>query len=189
MDHPPIEPGTRGMRDATGVRAVLERYEKPLIAYAARITGDADAARDVVQETMLKFVTDGAPNDPRRVAAWLFAVCRNRAISVRRKEKRVQPLTLQIAAAQTTADPPPPAALEHRDESTRVLALVAELPERQQEAVRLRFHAGLSYREIAEVLATTTNNVGVLLHHALAKLREQMMPVDETPSSKRGSRS
>ncbi|MCB9849258.1 MAG: sigma-70 family RNA polymerase sigma factor [Phycisphaerales bacterium] len=194
MDQPRTEPGPVGLTSmgdlhgADGVRAVLARYEKPLVAYAARITGDADVARDVVQETLLKFVSDGAPRDPARVAAWLFAVCRNRAISVRRKEKRVQPLTMNIADGQRSADASPHAVLERADESARVLALVGELPERQQEAVRLRFHAGLSYREIAEVLATTTSNAGVLLHHAMTRLRARMTDVEESPTPQRGSK-
>ncbi|HRX83943.1 MAG TPA: sigma-70 family RNA polymerase sigma factor [Phycisphaerae bacterium] len=167
--------------------ALLDRYEQPLIGYAARITGDAHRARDVVQETLLKFVSDGAPRDPDRAAAWLFKVCRNAALSVRRKEKRVQPLTLDIADRQLAGDASPLADVERGDETARVLALVADLPERQQEVVRLRFHAGLSYRQIAEVLDITTNNVGVMLHHALTRLRRQLCEPEEIPNASPGS--
>jgi len=160
--------------DASRLQAVLARYEQPLIGYAARITGDVELARDVVQDTLLAFISDGAPRDLNSAPAWLFRVCRNRAISVRRKEKRVQPLTCEIADARIAGGASPADGIERDDETAQVLALVAELPERQQEAVRLRFHAGLSYREIAEVLETTTSNVGVMLHAALSRLRARL---------------
>jgi RNA polymerase sigma factor (sigma-70 family) len=51
---------------------------------------------------------------------------------------------------------------------------VADLPQRQQEAVRLKFQGGLSYREIAEVMDTTANNVGVLLHTAIRTIRDKL---------------
>ena len=55
-----------------------------------------------------------------------------------------------------------------------VQRLVTQLPERQQEAVRLKFQGGLSYREIADVMDTTVNNVGVLLHTAIKSIRGQL---------------
>jgi RNA polymerase sigma-70 factor (ECF subfamily) len=174
-----------GRSAGSALVAVLARYERPLIGYAARITGDVERARDVVQETMLKFVSDGAPEDLASAPAWLFRVCRNQAISVRRKEKRVRPLTCKMAEARISADASPADGIELEDETARILSLVAELPERQQEAVRLRFHAGLSYREIAEVLETTTSNVGVMLHSALSRLRKQLCAREETKSLER----
>ena len=78
----------------TDVRAwlgeALERFERPLTAYARRLTGDLDAARDVVQDAFLKLCQRPfQPNDPR-LGPWLFRVCRNRAIDHLRKEGPVQ---------------------------------------------------------------------------------------------------
>ena len=60
------------------------------------------------------------------------------------------------------------------DPVSSVLAAVGALPERQQEAVRLKFQGELSYKEIAEVMDTTVNNVGVLLHTAIKSIRERL---------------
>jgi RNA polymerase sigma-70 factor (ECF subfamily) len=46
--------------------------------------------------------------------------------------------------------------------------------------VRLKFQGGLSYREIAEVMGTNANNVGVMLHTAIATIRRKMA---ETPTA------
>src|SRR5262252_4952886 len=61
-----------------------------------------------------------------------------------------------------------------QDEATGfLLRIVATLPVRQQEVIQLKFQNDLSYQQIAEILQTTTNNVGVLLHTALKSLRER----------------
>src|SRR6476620_7364370 len=66
---------------------ILQRFEIPLLQYAVRITGDRERARDVVQETFVKFQRNGAIN--REEATWLFTVCRNAALNVCRKERRI----------------------------------------------------------------------------------------------------
>ena len=47
----------RGGKIETGqhVEEVVKRFEIPLLQYAERITGDREQARDVVQETFIKF--------------------------------------------------------------------------------------------------------------------------------------
>ena len=75
--------------EANELTALLQRFELPLLQYATRILGDRDRARDVVQETFVQLQrsprhqTDAAP------AKWLFTVCRNRALNICRKEKRM----------------------------------------------------------------------------------------------------
>ena len=63
---------------------------------------------------------------------------------------------------------------EQQETSQHVLKLLERLPENQQEVVRLKFQAGLSYREISGVTQLSVSNVGYLLHTALATLRKQL---------------
>src|SRR5206468_9454156 len=44
---------------------------------------------------------------------------------------------------------------------------------RQQEVLQLKFQNDLSYQQIADIMKTTANNVGVLLHTALSALRQR----------------
>ena len=61
------------------VRDAVARFESPLTLYAARLLGDAEAARDVVQETFLRLCVQDRASIETRLAEWLFTVCRNRA--------------------------------------------------------------------------------------------------------------
>ena len=57
------------------LRSILDRYERPLLQYAARLTGDTDRARDVVQETFIRLCAADRAGVEDHVAAWLFTVC------------------------------------------------------------------------------------------------------------------
>lgn len=154
--------------DRQWIQSALQQYEGPLTIYAARLLGDVDRARDVVQDTFLKLWQADRATVDGYLAKWLYTVCRNRALDVRRKEHRMTTLSEGRLDSAATAE-------ERHDEAAQgVVALVADLPQRQQEAVRLKFQGGLSYREIAEVMDTTANNVGVLLHTAISTIRQKL---------------
>src|SRR4051812_9647793 len=155
-------------------RLLMRRFELPLLQFAVRITGDRERARDIVQETFVQFERNGAKaglnGEP---ATWLFTVCRNRALNVCRKEKRM--LFLEDEPTETRPDeqPMPYEHLEQKEAAGFLLKIVATLPPRQQEVIQLKFQSDLTYDEIAEITKTTANNVGVLIHTALKTLRQK----------------
>ena len=57
-----------------------------------------------------------------------------------------------------------------------IFSAMNALTDKQQDAVRLKFQCGLSYREIAGVMDITVNHVGVMLHQALKVLRDHVQP-------------
>ena len=97
---------------ADWVHAALRQYEGPLIRYAAHITGDLDRARDVVQDTFIRLCAEKQSRVEPHLAQWLFKVCRNRALDVRRKESRMKTLDETEMNSQISAEPSPAAAME-----------------------------------------------------------------------------
>ncbi len=159
--------------DNERMKALLARFELPLLQYATRIVGDRDRARDVVQETFMKFQNNGASSSQSEPATWLFTVCRNGALNVCRKEKRMTFLDEEIIEARPDEQPMPFERIEQNEAAGFLLRIVATLPPRQQEVVQLKFQNDLSYQQIAEITKTTANNVGVLVHTALKTLRQK----------------
>lgn len=159
---------------AEWVRAALGRYEADLVRYARRITGDWERARDVVQDTFLKLCRQDPAELDGCLARWLYTVCRNRALDVRRKESRMSALAEPLAAKTVSRDPSPSEAAETNDDAGRALQLLEQLPDNQQEVLRLKFQGGLRYREIAEVTGLSVSNVGFLIHRGLKALRQKM---------------
>ncbi len=161
------------MNDPEWIDAALRRFETPLVLYAAKICGDAERARDAVQDTFLELcAADRAAVEPR-MAAWLFSVCRNKALDVRRKDSKMS-TSGDVSSERPGQEPDPSIALLAEEQQVRVLTLVERLPAKQQEVLRLKFQGGLSYKEIAAVTGDSVGNVGFLLHVALRALRERL---------------
>lgn len=152
------------------IEEALARYERPLISHAKAITGDIESARDAVQETFLRLSRQDVAALAPRLAPWLFFVCRNCALDHTRKVVRFQESPLEDdREAAAGRDPSDEAG--HREETSLLRRLVAELTPREQELVRLKFEAGLSYKEISGALRISVSNVGVQLHNAIQSLR------------------
>jgi len=167
-------PGKLTTEDGPWVRGAVARFEGPLTLYAARLLGDAEAARDVVQETFLRLCAqDRAAVEPR-LAEWLFTVCRNRALDILRKERRMTQISDDQAQRCLSPDPGPPDIAERRDSTARVLDLLAGLPSSQREVIRLKFQNGFSYQEISRISGYSVGNVGYLIHVGLKTIRGQL---------------
>ena len=152
---------------------IVHRFEIPLLQYARRITGDTEQARDVVQETFVKFQRNGALHEEEKAATWLFTVCRNTALNVCRKERRIRYVDEEVIEARESEQPLPFDQLEQKEATGFLARIITTLPVRQQEVIQLKFQNDLSYQQIADIMHTTANNVGVLLHTALRTLRRR----------------
>lgn len=161
------------------IESLVDRFERPLLAYACRLlAGDHARAQDAVQETFLRFLKlrlEEQKQIESRIAAWLFAVCRSRVIDMQRSPGHAMNSTEHMPLV----DPSPDASqlAESAEQTSRLVALVETLSPRQQEVLRLRLQAELSYREIAEITGLTVSNVGFHLHAAVRSLRDAMNPV------------
>lgn len=148
------------------IAAAAARFGTPLLRYAARVLGDPERARDVVQQVFLKLWQAEPTPVGDHLAPWLYTVCRNAAIDVRRKEAR-----MDVGSARLEAVPDRAASPEMAAEVGLALRALGQLPEKQQEVLRLKFEHGLGYREIAAVTGHPVGTVGYLIHEGLKTLR------------------
>lgn len=153
------------------IKRALEQYESPLIHYALRLTGNLDRARDVVQDTFLKLCRQPCARFDGNLAQWLFTVCRNGAFDLQRKERRMT-TAAELSEQPSTTLQSPEATAVTRDSAENVFRMLDQLPENQQEVVRLKFQNEMTYQEIADVTGLSVTNVGFLLHTAINRLRE-----------------
>jgi RNA polymerase sigma factor (sigma-70 family) len=182
MDTPGVKmPGTRpketALMDAANAEfmrtAVLE-YEQSLTRYAAHLVGDSDRAREVVQDTFLKLCSQKSSGIQTHLAQWLFTVCRNRALDVRRKERRMTSMSEARSELQIDCQAIPAEIAERDDQLHHVLKILGTLPANQQEVLRLKFQGDLSYLEISRITHLSVGNVGFLIHTGLKAIRERM---------------
>jgi RNA polymerase sigma-70 factor (ECF subfamily) len=171
--------------DPDWIQSVLARYEQPLIRYATHITGDIERAREIVQDTFLKLCRLKSSLDADHLAPWLYTVCRNGALDVRRKEKRMvgidEAQLQQVPARQQFS-----AALEQNERLAEIMNVLGTLPANQQEVLRLKFQGDLSYQEISRVTNLSIGNVGFLIHTGLKTIRETIRTRPDSKVVRRG---
>jgi RNA polymerase sigma factor (sigma-70 family) len=82
-------------------------------------------------------------------------------------------LDMEASNAPTPAD-----VLEEQETSGQINRWIDQLPDKQREAVKMKFESGLSYKEISEVLKTSVGNVGTLIHLGVTTLRERWLALN-----------
>jgi RNA polymerase sigma-70 factor (ECF subfamily) len=153
------------------VVAALDLHERPLIRYAKWLLGDVESARDIVQETFLRLCREDPARVGGHVAPWLFTVCRILALDARKQAARHAPLddSSEVAVACD---------LDERHDARKavgqILDVLETLPRNQREVVHLKFHGGLSYKEISAITGLSVSNVGFLLHTAMRAIRSEL---------------
>jgi RNA polymerase sigma-70 factor (ECF subfamily) len=173
--------GRKANRGTQWIRDAFDRHEGPLVRYAMRFTGDLELARDVVQDTFLRLCRQPRDRVEGHVAAWLFTVCRRRALDVTQKQSRMRSLDAD-PDRQPASQPTQEALVERQESAAQILALLEKLPPREQEVVRLKLQNELSYREISRVTGLSVSNVGYLIHVAIRKIR--VMTTQRTEAAK-----
>jgi RNA polymerase sigma factor (sigma-70 family) len=159
--------------DSGFLERTFAEQQGPLTRYAARLLGDPDRARDVVQDTFVKLMAQPRDAINGHAVEWLFTVCRHRALDVLRKDGRMRRFEDGQVERVTANDPRPGRSLEQAETHATILRMIDRLPPNQQEVVRLKFQNGFSYKEISRITTLSVSNVGFLIHTAVARLRTE----------------
>jgi len=162
--------------------ALRERYEPQIARFVRRITG-ADDAEDITQEVFITLFTHLDEIDPpEKLRPYLFRVARNRCYDVLRRRRDHTPLTLDdepLADAVSFAHQDsvsPEDAVHWLLLMLEVQAAVDKLPETQRQTLILYAEEGLSYAEIAEVMACSLGTVKSRLFYAKRGLCHLLHP-------------
>jgi RNA polymerase sigma-70 factor (ECF subfamily) len=141
--------------DDDAFETLVGQYQAPLFRYLRGFVGDAEHARDLVQETFLRaFRSLGSLDDPGLLRSWLYRIAHNLACSALRRRRLVSWLPL-LAAHRSSAPSPDRSAIE----SARVEETLSRIPAEQRAPLLLHLVAGFSYTEIAALLGVTEGAV------------------------------
>lgn len=135
---------------------LILRYVDALYSFARMLTGSADGAEDLVQETCLRAIRCWKQYEPgTHCKAWLFTIMRNQFLNDRRARGR----ELLSSGSEFNHDEENggmivrmPAPLQRPDLKIDLEKALASLPEGLRMIVLLRDQEGLEYREIADLL-------------------------------------
>lgn len=185
-DHRLIAECLRGRTAAFGV--LVSRYQDRLYNTVYRLLGNAEDARDVVQDAFLSaYQSLGHFKGDSRLYTWLYRIAVNTAISFKRKQRAVLSIHRDRDGAGG-ADPLDPSehaqpgyALEAAEEERRVQEALNRLSPPHRAVLVLKDIEGQKYEDIAEVLQVPIGTVRSRLHRARLELRQLLAPDDPPP--------
>ncbi|MFZ3472443.1 RNA polymerase sigma factor [Streptomyces sp. 4.24] len=160
--------------DENAFRTVYRAVHPRLLGYVRTLVGDGDA-EDVTSEAWLQIARDidSFTGDADRFRGWAARIARNRALDhIRMRGRRPAvggdetELTGHAADSDTAVE-----AMESLS-TCRTMALIAQLPQDQAEAVVLRVVVGLDAKSAAETLGKRPGAVRTAAHRGLKKLAE-----------------
>jgi RNA polymerase sigma-70 factor (ECF subfamily) len=157
--------------DEEAFAKLVERYQPGLRYYLGKMLFGVREPDDVLQDVWLDmFRSIARLIEPDAFRAWLYQVARARALkSLRRRRLNFEPLD---EVPSTDIDPETEAFAA--EEAQAVNRALDELPATQREVLVLRYVEGMSYEEIARVVACEVGTVRSRLHYAKRAVRIQL---------------
>ncbi|NIM18855.1 MAG: sigma-70 family RNA polymerase sigma factor [Candidatus Latescibacteria bacterium] len=158
---------------------IVVRYQRRILSIAHRMLGDLEEAKDMAQETFVRFWEKKISFvEERKVFAYLARTVTNLCIDQLRRRKRFRWLSLSSGELQRESISPidPERAVSDRELARFVLKMAERLKPRQKAVFVLRDIKGLSVKETSEILGCSEANVLVTLHQARKNLRKWLGP-------------
>ena len=153
-----------------------------LYRLALRITLNPAEAEDIVQETMIKVWNKREQwDDIESIEAFCLTICRNISLDKMRKmENQNQSLEEgeHDAPDQSYASNPEEQAMQ-QDKLKLIRRLINALPEKQRSAMQLRDFEGKSYKEIAQIMDISEEQVKINIFRARQTIRQKFLETEE----------
>ena len=172
----PIQPQSF---DGNNLTAIYDEYYLPIYRYIYRQVSDVETARDLASEVFYRLLRAaqkgmGPDQDAR---AWLYRTGHNIVVDHYRRQRHRQHLPLHEQLVDGGMDPASVA--EDRLTADTVQRALHHLTPDQQQVISLKFLAGLSNNEVAQVMNKPVGAVKSLQHRALAALQRRLLPAKE----------
>jgi RNA polymerase sigma-70 factor (ECF subfamily) len=169
---------------------IVRRYQRPVVNFIARVTGDRAGAEDLAQEAFVKAFRALHTFDPtRRFSSWLLRIAHNVAVDSLRRSHSGQTTSLDAYAdadaARIRPDPAAPAApdpVEQRDLGRALDTALRSVRPEYRAAIVLRYEESLSYDEIAAVMQVPPATARTYVHRARKELAGRLAQAGWSPS-------
>ena len=167
--------GTDGVNsDERRMEGLFERHHLALWRFAVRMTGDAELARDLTQDTFLRALSRRLPEGDRQAEAWLMQTLVNLCRDSHRR-KRVRRVH-QDGAGAATAPPPPPNPESAVVARSSIDDAIGKLSVRRRSVLVLHELEGLPVEEIARALGLCMATVRWHLSRARKEVQKHLAP-------------
>ncbi|MBI5635280.1 MAG: RNA polymerase sigma factor [Nitrospirae bacterium] len=162
-------------------REIVERYQKPLMNFVTKFTGNKSMPEDIAQEVFLRAFKAAKDYRPRaKFKTWLFTIATNYCLNeIRDSKNSPQYIDLfELNEAGFLAIAPdtysPEKEFEKKELGDILRKAIANLPEKQKIAVLLQKYNGFSYEEISHIMGCSVSAVESLIQRARQNLKRTL---------------
>ena len=160
--------------DLDAFDALYARYERHLFGFIVSHISDRTEAEDVLHDAFIAVLRERkAGSSVTCFRAWLFQIARNLCCNRLRSRQRGAAALAAVARIPESPAELPEQALQQQQTTAVLNSAVARLPTQLAELFRLRA-GGLSYEELAQVLALPLGTVKSRMHELISRLRAEM---------------
>ena len=163
--------------------AVFNAHHKQAVRLAYLLTSDPDQAEDIVADAFTKVYVRWKKGEVRDVGAYLRRAVANEANSKLRRRY----LERREAAKRSGDDRGVRMVDEHAADRDVVWQAIQRLPDRQRQAVVLRYYEDLSEAETADILGCSVGTVKSQVSRGLARMQELLAASGRSASSEGGA--
>ena len=150
-----------------------------LFRLALRITLNRVEAEDIVQDTLIKVWDRRLEWESiDSIEAFSLTVCRNLSLDRLRKKENSNDSLEDVNIAEPVASSNPQDRMIQEDRVSLVRQIIDSLPEKQRSCMQLREFEGKSYKEIAQVLDITEEQVKVNIFRARQMVKQKYLKLD-----------
>nr|WP_235859895.1 sigma-70 family RNA polymerase sigma factor [Tranquillimonas rosea] len=160
-------------RDQEAFAEVFGHFAPRVKAFLMRSGATEAQAEDCAQDVMATLWNKAHLYDPGRAspATWIFTIARNRRIDTLRKQRRPEPEDLPWGPE---AEPDQEDVVALQQDSDRLAAALADLPEKQRQLIERAYFADLTHSEIAAETGLPLGTIKSRIRLALERLRHKM---------------
>ena len=161
-------------RDRRAFRRLFDYFGPRIKGFCQNNGSTADRADEVVQEAFVNVWRKANLFDPKKASAgaWIFAIARNSRIDLIRKENRPEADTTDPFFDQNEPESPL-TVLETERRSALLRNFVKELPDEQQDVLKLAFFEEKAHSEVAEELGIPLGTVKSRIRLAFSRIRNE----------------
>lgn len=175
-----VKEAINGSKDA--IASLIEMYYHDILYFAISKVGRQDG-EDIAQQAIASIIKDVKTlKDPSKFKTWIMSVVYHGSLNHMKKTKQTYQNTLSnydannealLAIEDEDRQFLPEEAFLNEELRQETLNIISTLPQNYADALRLRYHEGLSYHEIAEVMDVSDKKVKNDMYHGLALFKKR----------------
>lgn len=165
--------------DESALAELINRHQAKVYGFIQSKIGDREVSDDIFQDTFIKVIKtlkSKSYNEEGKFVSWVIRIAHNLIIDYFRKEKKMPKSRdtdeISVFAKMTDEDPNIESQIILNQVSNDLEFIINQLPEDQQEVLKMRIYQDLSFKEISELTGVSINTALGRMRYALLNLRK-----------------